>query len=1122
MNRPAESSQRDRKVNEIISAYREAEAAGRSPDRATLLARYPDLAAELTRYFANHDAMREMGKPTETIAGAGGPQLGAAEAATIVPTQSPQAGPIAPLRSFGDYQLLDEIARGGMGVVYRARQIRLHRLVALKMILAGQLASPEEVQRFQREAEAIASLDHPGIVPIYEVGEHDGLHYFSMKLIEGGSLASRKLPMPARRAAETLTSVARAVHHAHQRGILHRDLKPGNILLDRQGHPLVTDFGLARQVEGDTHATRTGGIVGTPSYMPPEQARSEKVLTTSVDVYSLGAILYELLTGRPPFRAETPLDTILQVLDCEPQPPRKLRPQMDSDLETICLKCLEKMPERRYSSAAALADELDRWIHGEPILARPVGGAERLWRWGRRNPGIAVSLAALFLTLLIGILVSVSLAVVASTNARVADANAQRADREAASAREEKALSERRRYAAEMKLASLEWEAAQTPLVLQRLDQFVPKQVGEDMRAFDWHYLKRQTELDFRCIPIENGIWGGAGPSLVPGPLTSPVFSPDGRRVVLAEPSVVWGWDTATGRQVIFQIIPNVAIRTVALGPDGRAVAAAGGGDPRIRVLEEAGRIPRLLTGHQGSVTGLSYSPDGKRIYSSSLDRTVRVWDAARGQTIHIFNEHKCPVTRLALSADGRVLACAASDGKVKLWNPDTFVQIHELDHTSAVQSLAFSKDTPLLATAGGGQTIRVWDVTTGKEVCALQVKTGEVQSVAFSPDGLRLASANFDYGIRIWDLPSRKEMAMLRGHTTRVTGIAYSPDGQHLASVGEDRLLRIWDIVAAQQTRTLGSPAQPEDSARGRVAFSPDGLLAAFGTGSGFVKICDATTGQEKLTLRQHKREITSVAFSTDGLLLASASSDGTVKLWDAATGKEVAVLNHSERVRDVAFAADSRQLAAAAGSMVYIWDVHNGQKIGSLPGPGGQLTAVAFSPTDGHLAAKSSEGAIMLWEDASQQGGVLGGRTNPSRDRENSFDDVRAIAFSSDGKQIAGALNDDIIRIWDVRTRQQLHFLQGHQGVVCDMAFSPDGRTLASASFDGTVKVWDATTGQETLMLRGHSGRVSSVTFSPDSRRLISLGQDHLGHDEIKLWDATPLVKKVRLQRAPRSILP
>jgi tRNA A-37 threonylcarbamoyl transferase component Bud32 len=427
---PADDSTGDHHdpLDAVIAAYLQQIEAGQVPNREDLLARNPELADRLRAFFADFDRLdRQAGELR--LSNDPGRTTGGSEEANQLPR----------IRYFGDYELLEEVARGGMGVVYKARQVSLNRIVALKMILAGRLATPLDVARFRVEAEAAAGLDHPHIVPIYEVGEHDGQQYFSMRFIEGTSLA-RHPPSGPRAAVGLLAAVARAVHYAHQRGILHRDLKPANILLDVQDQPHLTDFGLVKRLQEEASLSPTGAIVGTPSYMAPEQATPRRGpsapgsgLTTRADVYSLGAILYELLTGRPPFRAETPLETLLLVLESEPARPRSLNAQVDADLETICLKCLQKEPGKRYASAEALAEDLERWLRGEPILARPVGKVGRFTRWCRRNPVVAGLAATTAAALVAGTVISLAFAMQAEQRRE----QAEKAEKVAVAAQED-------------------------------------------------------------------------------------------------------------------------------------------------------------------------------------------------------------------------------------------------------------------------------------------------------------------------------------------------------------------------------------------------------------------------------------------------------------------------------------------------------------------------------------------------------------------------------------------------------------------------------------------------------------------------------------------------------------
>jgi serine/threonine protein kinase/Flp pilus assembly protein TadD len=473
------SRQDDNELDEILASHLEDMGPAAGPRREELLARYPQWASQLADFFADQDRLAALLRPLNGTAAAGGgitPGPHASAAAAGAHERSQAVVPVCGQR-FGDYELLEEIARGGMGVVFKARQHGLQRTVALKMILAGQLATPAEVQRFRLEAEAAAKLDHPNIVPIHDVGAQAGFHFYSMKFIEGSNLASWRLPRPLDRGdqvrvARLLLAVAQAVQHAHERGVLHRDLKPANILVDADGQPHVTDFGLAKHVEAPSPLplspaadeqntspaserlgrraaaalpTPSGASIGTPSYMAPEQALGPSNVTTAADIYSLGCIFYELLTGRPPFRAETPLATLLDALERSPRRPAELSPGLDRDLEIICLKCLEKDPHQRYGSARELAEDLNQFVNGDPIRARPVGRFERLQRWCRRQPFQAATLAALLLVVLTAF-------ALVTWQWRRAETNLFDSQRYEKSARREKAEAQKQLQLAEMRL----------------------------------------------------------------------------------------------------------------------------------------------------------------------------------------------------------------------------------------------------------------------------------------------------------------------------------------------------------------------------------------------------------------------------------------------------------------------------------------------------------------------------------------------------------------------------------------------------------------------------------------------------------------------------------------------
>jgi WD40 repeat protein/predicted Ser/Thr protein kinase len=987
------------------------------------------------------------------------------------------------VRYFGDYELKAEIARGGMGVVYRGWQVSLDRPVALKMILSDD-PDDDTLKRFRQEAESAANLDHPNIVQVYEVGRHEGQHFISMKLIDGRSLKDElpRFRKDVRAAAQLMATVARAVHHAHQRGVLHRDLKPQNVLVDRDGQPHVTDFGLAKRIDAGREVTQAGAWFGTPQYMPPEQAAGEfKGLTTAADIYSLGAIFYTLLTGDPPFQGAYPA-ILHRITEDEPARPRSLDPRVDPDLETICLKCLEKDRSRRYPTAAELADDLDRWHKGEPITARPVSRWERAWKWVRRKPAIAALSAAVLLIGLVGlagVFWQWNVAVKANTALKGALRQAQ----------QNAYVARQNAYVAHISLAQRDWDGTSVAHARELLEN--PDEA--EFRGFEWHYLKRLYYPEL--LTLRGHTFGVLGVS----------FSPDGKQLASAtQDGTVKLWDAASGQKLFtlngqpddgkqhdgrhLDLPPPTAVFDVAFSPDGKQLASAS--QDRTAKLWDTATGQELLTlkGHTSLVHGVAFSPDGKRLASASWDQTVKLWDAATGQELLTLRGHTEFVNGVAFSPDGKRLASASRDQTVKLWDASTGQELLTLKgHTEEVTGVAFSPDGKQLASASSDHTVRLWDAASGQELRALKGHTEEVTGVAFSPDGKQLASASHDQTVKLWDVTTGQALLTFKGHTAWVNGVAFSPDGERLASASHDQTVKLWDATGGQEPLTL----EGHTSKVAGVSFSPDGKRIASASLDKTVKLWDADTGQVLLTLKGHTESVKSVAFSPDGKRLATASDDRTVKLWDADTGRELLTLKgHTANVYGVSFSPDGKRIASASWEEVKLWDADTGQVLLTLKGHTYYVNSVAFSPDGRRIASAGGEDhTVKLWNaDTGQELLTLKGHTNI----------VTGVSFSPDSKRLASANWDGTVKLWDVANGQDLITLTGHTSTLLGVAFSPDGKRLASASTDHTVKLWDTASGQELLTLTGHTEDVTGVAFSPDGKRLASAS----GDDTVKIW--------------------
>ncbi len=1011
----------------------------------------------------------------------------------------------APPRLVGDYEIRGEIARGGMGVVYRARQLSLNRLVALKMILPGQLVSAEASQRFRAEAENVARLQHEHIVPIYEVGDYQGQPYFSMKLIESGSLDRRMAEFnndpPA--TARLMATIARAVHHAHQHGLIHRDLKPSNILVDPHGQPHVTDFGLAKRLEASIDLTRSNAIVGTPCYMAPEQAAGrQQNVSTVTDVYGLGAVLYEMLTGRPPFKADSPLDTLAQVLQDEPVRPQVRRREVPRDLEVICLKCLQKEPESRYPSAIAVAEDLERWLTGTPITARPATWWERTVKWARRRPAVAAlagvsGIAILAVVgLVVGLFYSERLArsnrELEETQGELRDAKDE-ADRQRARATEEEKRAKRFLYASQIVLAQQAVDKGRLGDAYQMLDTLRPEKVDDfDARGPEWYHLWRKCNGDKMALPgkgvrvtalaMDAGaeriavaradgsllIW-----SILDQGLTQLVSSDSfpfaelefhGEIIVAANlAGDVRAWDSRTGTSVKWAerapLLP-VAERLAERARQRLDVKILG---VWTRTIEEP--IPSLTVSSLMALCGSPASPAFIAVTGADVSLVKRRAERERLQALrHVRNDvGETPSKRVRVYGTINKNASPSADvyWLVQMTERGAMAPI-TLDPRlpTPITAVTVRNDGLFGAVGFGNRSIRLYDLQ--KRVSIKELPTASLPSVLLlNADGAYLIAGGVDGGVRIWAVDIGPQPAA-KGKTLEINNLVLRADGRQVA--GDMGHVRTWDVASATPAWTRPSPAGRRRHYR-RVAYSSDGKWVTDGT-----RVFDADTGRESqvcqaIVAGSDDDDIYDAAFSPDGRWIAAAASSG-ITMWDVQTG----MARHRFQLArnwgmSVAFSPDGRLLAGGGAEMgpgsLKIWNVETGEEQLSIDQPDLSVWGVAFSPDGTLLAAgrgvyrypKPLIGDVKVWR-------VDTGREVAAFPANSPC--VWRVAFSPDGRRLAAACGPwqgivetpPAVKVWDLESKLEILSLPGDGQPFRGVGFSPDGRTVVTGRSDGLIQ--------------------------------------------------------------------